>query len=280
MISPLWNTFATQLHGTFPCQQCLIFFRSELKGLFITLKTDTYILLLFPLFWASNWFYTYQFNDYNAYYFNIRTRSFNSLFYWYSTLQYLMLTLGRLAQIFGALGFGAFLDWSRFSRRTRGISGWVALFVFVNVIWGGGYAFEKNTGRDIPSPKQDIFDPGYTANLFLYMFYGFLDATWQTYAYWLMGALSNEPRKLAYFAGFYKSIQSAGAAVIWRVDALQAPFKAIFASSWGLCVAGLIFALPIVFMKIVETNIHKEDFMTKEEAGLEKAERVANESHV
>jgi len=112
------------------------------------------------------------------------------------------------------------------------------------------------------------------------MFYGFLDATWQTYAYWLMGAMSNEPRKLAYFAGFYKSIQSAGAAVIWRVDALEAPFRAIFASSWGLCVAGLIFALPIVFMKIVETNIHKEDFMTKEEAGLEQDERVANESQV
>jgi len=111
------------------------------------------------------------------------------------------------------------------------------------------------------------------------MFYGFLDATWQTYAYWLMGALSNEPRKLAYFAGFYKSIQSAGAAVIWRVDALKAPFRAIFASSWGLCVAGLIFALPIVFMKIVETNIHKEDFLTPGEAGLEKEDH-ANETQV
>ena len=95
-----------------------------------------------------------------------------------------------------------------------------------------------------------------------------------------MGALSNEPRKLAYFAGFYKSIQSAGAAVIWRVDALQAPYRAIFASSWGLCVAGLVFALPIVFMKIVETNVHKEDFVTPGEAGLEKEEDHVNETQV
>jgi MFS family permease len=56
--------------------------RSEFKGLFQTLKTDYYIVLLFPMFWASNWFYTYQFNDFNQYYFNIRTRAFNNLFYW------------------------------------------------------------------------------------------------------------------------------------------------------------------------------------------------------
>lgn len=58
--------------------------RSEFIGLFQTLRSDYYILLLFPMFWASNWFYTYQFNDMNAYYFNIRTRAFNNLFYWYN----------------------------------------------------------------------------------------------------------------------------------------------------------------------------------------------------
>lgn len=32
--------------------------RSEIMGLWTTLKSDSYILLLFPFFWASNWFYT------------------------------------------------------------------------------------------------------------------------------------------------------------------------------------------------------------------------------
>ena len=239
--------------------------RAEIKGLFQTLRTDFYIILLFPLFWASNWFYTYQFNDFNAYYFDIRTRSFNNFFYW-------------LSQIFGALAFGTFLDWSRFSRRRRGLLGWCVLFVLVNVIWGGGLAFERKTNRNTPSPKQDLFDSGYVGHLFLYMFYGFLDACWQTYAYWLMGALSNDPRKLAYFAGFYKSIQSAGAAVVWRIDAIGVSFQDIFASSWGLCGAGLIFALPLVWMKITETNVHREDYVTPQEVGLEKDEQaVANE---
>jgi hypothetical protein len=96
-----------------------------------------------------------------------------------------------------------------------------------------------------------------------------------------MGALSNEPRKLAYFAGFYKSIQSAGAAVIWRVDALKAPYRAIFASSWGLCGAGLIFALPIVLAKIQETNVHREDFVTARELGVtneKEDDHVVNEA--
>jgi len=35
-----------------------------------------------------------------------------------------------------------------------------------------------------------------------YIFMGILDAMWQTTAYWLMGAMSNDPSKLAYFAGF------------------------------------------------------------------------------
>jgi hypothetical protein len=33
-----------------------------------------------------------------------------------------------------------------------------------------------------------------------------------------MGTISNNSRKLANFAGFYKGIQSAGVAIIWRMD--------------------------------------------------------------
>ena len=50
-----------------------------------------------------------------------------------------------------------------------------------------------------------------------FMFYGFFDAAWQTCVYWFMGALTNNGRKLANFAGFYKGIQSAGSAVTWAI---------------------------------------------------------------
>ena len=37
--------------------------RSEFLGLWEVLRTDTWVIFLWPMFFASNWFYTYQFND-------------------------------------------------------------------------------------------------------------------------------------------------------------------------------------------------------------------------
>jgi hypothetical protein len=95
---------------------------------------------------------------------------------------------------------------------------------------------------------------------------------WQTAAYWFMGAMSNNPSKLAYFTGantrlmflvqptrmfifltgFYKSIQSAGGAIGWRLDGIGKPYMTIFITTWVLLVAGLIFMLPMMHMRIHE----------------------------
>lgn len=68
-----------------------------------------------------------------------------------------------------------------------------------------------------------------------------------------MGAMTNNGRRLANYAGFYKGIQSAGAAIIYRVDALKVPFVNIFASSWGLLAAALFIAAPLIFTRIKDT---------------------------
>ena len=78
-------------------------------------------------------------------------------------------------------------------------------------------------------------------------------AAWQTCIYWLMGAMTNNGRKLANFAGFYKGIQSAGAAITYRIDALKAPFMNEFASTWGLLAGSLLLAAPLVWLKILDT---------------------------
>lgn len=228
---------------------------AEFAGLYKTLKTDYYIILLFPLFWASNWFYTYQQNCFNLFLFTVRGRAFNNLWYW-------------LAQIFGSIAFGFILDSKRMTRRTRALVGWGLLFVIVNVIWGGGakvvtqYSNERARMAAGDTPNIDIVHDKakFAGYCILYLFYGFLDAMWQTYAYWVMGALSNDPHKLAYFAGFYKGIQSAGAAVVWRMDATKHSFDSLYGSSWGLCVAGLLFALPVIYFRVKETEITAEDF--------------------
>ncbi|CAN9090544.1 unnamed protein product [Alternaria sp. RS040] len=130
--------------------------QSEIFGLWETLRTDPYIILLFPMFFASNWFYTYQFNDVNYARFNVRTRAF-------------------------------------------------------------------------------------------------------------MGAISNNSRKLANFAGFYKGIQSAGAAIVFRIDGYKRPYMDIFLSSWVMLAASLVIALPVMLLKIKDTVPLEEDLRFTDE---------------
>ncbi|KAJ4727974.1 UNC93-like protein 1 [Melia azedarach] len=62
--------------------------------------------LLVPAAWASNFFYSYQFNNVNGLMFNLRTRGLNNVFYWG-------------AQMLGSVGIGYVMDFSFESRRRR-----------------------------------------------------------------------------------------------------------------------------------------------------------------
>ncbi|KAI9756114.1 MAG: hypothetical protein M4579_004001 [Chaenotheca gracillima] len=243
--------------------------QSEIMGLYECLRDDYYIVALFPMFFASNWFYVYQFNDVNLAKFNIRTRSLNSCLYWTS-------------QIFGAVLFGYCLDIKALRRSTKAKSALVALFVLTLVIWGGGYDWQKNYTREDTTPldyvKDDWTTPGYVGPMFLYMFYGFYDAAWQTSVYWFMGALTNNGRKTAYFAAFYKGIQSAGAAITYRIDAIGAPFINIYASCFALLGASLIIAAPVIIWKIQDHVPVEEDLKFSDET-IEEVVPVAENPH-
>ncbi|KAI0809164.1 MFS general substrate transporter [Irpex lacteus] len=224
--------------------------KTEFEGLWVALRTDPYIVLLFPMFFASNWFYTWQFNDFNGAVFNIRARALNNLVYW-------------LSQIVGSVSIGFLLDQQGISRRIRAFSGWCVLVFMVFVVHVWAYFYQKEYTRAIVlSPtfhKIDIFDRSYVGRIFLYICCGLLDSMWQTTAYWLMGAMSNNPSKLAHFSGFYKSIQSAGAAGIWRADAVGIPYMNMFISTWVLLVAGLVFAFPMIHMRVQEYTDEADD---------------------
>jgi hypothetical protein len=82
-----------------------------------------------------------------------------------------------------------------------------------------------------------------------------------------MGAITNNSRKLANFAGFYKGIQSAGAAIIWRLDGLDKPppYMNLFASCWVLLAGSLVIALPVMILKIKDTVPIEEDLKFTDE---------------
>lgn len=228
-------------------------YKSEFIGLWVALRTDPFIVLLFPMFFASNWFYTWQFNDYNAAIFSIEGRALNNLVYW-------------IAQIFGSVGIGILLDQKQLRRRSRAFIAWTILLFMVFLVHTWGYFYQKNyTRQTIPpvSQKMGIGHAGYGPRIALYILCGILDAMWQTTSYWLIGAMSNSPARLALFTGFYKSMQSAGAAGVWRADGAGIPYANIFFATWSLLVAGLFFALPMMHMRIKDyTDIPDQGLST------------------
>lgn len=80
-----------------------------------------------------------------------------------------------------------------------------------------------------------------------------------------MGAMTNNSRKLANYSGFYKGIQSAGAAIIWRLDGIGIPYINEFASSWALLAGSLLIALPVMLMTIKDTVSVEEDLKFSDE---------------
>jgi hypothetical protein len=160
--------------------------QSEFVGLWETVRFEPFVVLLFPMFWASNWFYTYQQNGINGAHFDTRTKALNSLLYY-------------LAQIVAALVLGYLLDIEKFRRTVRAKAAWGMLMVMTMAIWGGGYAYAKTYTRADVDPKlnpdfvpTDWETPGYVGPMFLYIFYGFYDALWQATVYWYISLSSPE----------------------------------------------------------------------------------------
>ena len=152
--------------------------QSEAMGLVETFKFEPFVILLFPMFWSSNWFVTYQTNGVNNAHFSTRTKALNTCLYY-------------LAQIFGALVLGYLLDLSSIRRTVRAKACLAMLFVMTMAVWGGGYAWQKGYTRDSVNPKlnpdfvpTDWTSDGYVGPMFLYIFYGFYDSLWQASVYW------------------------------------------------------------------------------------------------
>lgn len=156
-------------------------FTQELKNVVLAVKREPLIILFFPYGFAGLWYIPYQTNDFNSYFFDLRTRGFASL--WYS-----------FGQFFMAIMTGLILDLKFFSRRTRAFVGWTFLFVLANAVFiAGVFPMQESHRRTPPKHLYDVDEARSAAYIILYTFYGCVDGAWQTFAWWMMGALSNDP---------------------------------------------------------------------------------------
>ncbi|CDH56700.1 mfs general substrate transporter [Lichtheimia corymbifera JMRC:FSU:9682] len=207
---------------------------SELKGVILILR-EWRILALTPAFLASNWPYAYQFRV-NAVYFDAPDRALNDTMYW-------------AMQIFASVMLGLWLDYQRFPRRLRGLYGLGAMFVILMVVWSGGFAFQLSFGNHVDHTTHWTNTSSFAGPFVLYMFYGFADALYQTYLYWLMGAMSNDPSLLARYAGYYKAVQSAGAAISFGIDAVDIPLR------WECLICWIILFISFPLMLLVANGV-------------------------
>ncbi|KAI8320577.1 MFS general substrate transporter [Martensiomyces pterosporus] len=214
------------------------------------------MLALLPMCFTSNFFYSYQFGPVNGSIFNIRTRGFNNIWYWG-------------AQMFGAYALSFLLDNQNMSRKKRGLIAFGIVAVFFNAIWGGSLALQlkythgptATETTDYPGGLIDFLEHERAAGpIILYLLYGVGDALYQNFAYWIIGALTNDSQKLSRYAGFYKGIQSLGAAVAWQLDSREVSYLNQLIGNWVL----LGISLPSMLYVVWRLKDHSEDVADKD----------------
>ncbi|KAG0019314.1 hypothetical protein BGZ80_005998 [Entomortierella chlamydospora] len=218
---------------------------------------DWRMLLLIPAFFFSNFSYTYQFNDFNGFVFNIRTRSYNSIFFW-------------VAQMAGALLIGYLLDRLPMRRPRRAILGLFVIAMLFTATWVGALWLQRlHNWERRPIKNSELIDyqhgDSYPA-LVIFSMFGLCDAAFAVYCYWLMGALSNKHDELSRYAGFFKAIQSLGSAVAAPLDLAQIPLNYSLIINWILCALSMA-AMTLVCTTITDTTGGSEEYEDEYEDG-------------
>jgi hypothetical protein len=112
----------------------------ELRNLPLAIKREPLIIFFFPHAFAGLWYIPYQSNNFNGYFFDLRTRVFASL--WYD--------FGQFAT---AVLMGYILNLNFLSRSKRAFVGWTFLFVLANAMFIGGVFLMMESHRGIPPTK-------------------------------------------------------------------------------------------------------------------------------
>jgi len=223
-------------------------FIQELKNVGLAVKKEPWIILFFPYSFAGLWYIPYQSNDFNAYFFDLRTRAFGSL--WFD-----------FGQFFMAVAVGLLLDFTKLGgRRRRAFIGWSFLFILINAVFIGGVFPARISQRGSPPAHLlDVHDSKAAGYIALYTFYGAVDGAWQTFAWWIMGTLSNDPLVLSIYSAFYKVFGAMGAAIVFSLDVHEISYQAIFGSYWGLLAGSMVLVLVLIFKRVEDTLVTTAD---------------------
>lgn len=150
-------------------------------------RKNWWIVFFWPMAWAVNYYAIYQSNDFNGVFFTVRGRALNTF-------------ISGAVQIPSAWILNLFTDKLPLGRRKRAFWALVYVFLSVNAVWIAGYFKMRETRLGLTEEERvDVFDEGFAGASAVYIMYGFTDATYNCYAYWFIGALSNRPNEVSFF---------------------------------------------------------------------------------
>ncbi|CAK4073364.1 unnamed protein product [Aphanomyces euteiches] len=208
---------------------------------------DPKMLLLFPLFAYSNWFYSYH-SFFNTAFFNTRSASLSSAFYW-------------AAQMLGAYTVGIFLDRPG-PKKFKALRSILIIGASVMVMWGAACWLQLDFDLSNDEGKQkniDFQEARFYPKWLLYMYFGFNDAVVQVWSYWLMGQLSDDLGTLGRYSGYYKCVQSGMAAVAWRLNGIPVSGIASLTVSWAIAALGMVGAYISVYNYLADVPRDRYD---------------------
>lgn len=229
--------------------QASISVREEVRH-FLALFKDWRMLFLFPMFFTSNYYYAYQ-GSIIAFMFNARTRALASL-------------ITQVGAMLGAVLIGTILDRAPGTRRARAIAAWCVTLALELGVWAGAVAWQVQFKRSQPHLNMDWTGARAPGPLLLLLGLTIVDACFQGLAYYIMSSMTNDSFRLARLSGFYKSVQSAGAAVSYGMEAVATPYLTELIVSWMLILVSLPLSMVVIW-RIKDTNYAVEDTVRVDE---------------
>ncbi|KAL1405554.1 hypothetical protein Q8F55_009192 [Vanrija albida] len=231
---------------------------SELREL-AKLIRDWRLLALLPLCFASNFFYAYQASVVSALY-NARTRALSSF-------------LTNLGAILGANAIGAVLDHTPLKRRGRALTAFALVASLQLLMYASAIAFQvqyalqrPDAARGVAARHWDWSDPRTRGPLLLFLVFFIGDAAYQGLAYYILSSLTNDPFRLARMTGYYKGLQSAGAAISFGMDAVHTPYLTEVLVCFALVLVAFPLALLVV-LRIKDSSYEDEEVYRVENVG-------------
>ncbi|TLD37668.1 putative duf895 domain membrane protein [Venturia nashicola] len=237
--------------------------KQEFTDSLLVCRKNWWIIFFWPMAWAVNYYNIYQSNDFNGVYFTVRGRALNTF-------------LSGAVQIPAAWILNLFTDKLPFGRRKRAFWALVYVFVSVNSVWIAGYFKMRDTRAGLREEERvDVVDGGkFVGACAVYVFYGFTDATYNCFAYWFIGALSNRPDELSVFASMYRLLNALCQICAFSLDLSGYSKEFMFGTSWAFLAAGPIFVLPIIKYWLKDTNMAEIEILEVVEGREVQGERI------